>query len=182
MGTQARLITAEEFFREYAGQFCELIDGEVVMLTPAGGEHGNIALNVGHLLAGFVKPRRLGKVYGADTGFIIRRDPDTVRAPDAAFIHRDRERSRADSRSFLPGAPDLAVEVVSPGDSRREVHEKALEWLATGTMLVWVVWPDTRQVTVYRPDAEPLTLTEDRELDGGELLPGFRCRIAEFFE
>lgn len=152
------------------------------MLTPAGGRHGNVGGNLFGMLWNHVRQHRLGTMYNADTGFIIRRDPDTVRAPDAAFIHRPRERSEADQRGFVPGAPDLAVEVVSPSDTRREVHDKALDWLAAGAQLVWAIWTDTRQATVYRPGAEPITLNADQELDGGDLLPGFRCRISEIFE
>lgn len=156
------------------------------MLTPAGGGHGQVSATVAAMLWHHVRSLKLGKTYTNETGFILRRDPDTVRAPDVAFIHRDHERSAADHRGFLPGAPDLAVEVVSPGDNRREVHAKALDWIAGGSRLVWIVWPDQRQVTVYTPPAqpenEPRTLNAEDQLTGGNVLPDFRYPVRDLFE
>ena len=163
-------------------QRCELIDGELIMLSPAGDEHGFVAANIAILLGPYVKRRRLGRVYGAETGFILRRNPDTVRAPDAAFVQTTRLRPPGERRGFFPGAPDFAAEVVSPDDSRREMHEKALGWIEAGARLVWVVWPDERQVTVYRPGCEPVMLDAGQTLDGADVVPGFTCGVAELFE
>ena len=127
-----------------------------------------------------MKDHGLGTVLGAETGFTLSRDPDTVRVPDIAFIRRDRLPVEL-PEGYWPAAPDLAVEVVSPNDTIREVDEKAKAWLAAGTMMVWVVNPAWHTVTVYRSATDIKTLTEDDELTGDDVLPGFRCRIAEIF-
>jgi len=128
-----------------------------------------------------VKEQNLGQVFCAETGFLLARDPDTVRAPDIAFVHKDRLSTGAVEETFWPGAPDLAVEVVSPGDTIREIDEKAKAWLAAGASLVWVVNPAWRNVTVYRSPTDIKTLSEDAELTGEDVVPGFRCRVADIF-
>jgi len=125
--------------------------------------------------------QRIGKLFFAETGFLLSRDPDTVRAPDIAFIHKDHLPPDLPEDAFWPGAPDLAVEVVSPSDTSREVDEKAKAWLAAGAQLVWVVNPIGRFVSVYRRGQAALTLTEAEDISGEDLLPGFHCRIADIF-
>lgn len=150
------------------------------MMSPAGSEHGAIAAEMAAVLRDFVKPRRLGIVLGAETGFRISTDPDTVLAPDVAFIVAGRVGERL-PRGFFPGAPDLAVEVLSPGDRASEIIAKVERWLAAGCLAVWVVDPKTQTVTVYRPDHTATFLQSSDTLAGGDLLPDFSISVAEIF-
>jgi Uma2 family endonuclease len=127
-----------------------------------------------------VKANKLGKVYAAETGFHIEHDPDTVRAPDVAFVRRDRL-PPAGQRGFFQGPPDLAVEVLSPDDSASEVLAKVQDWLAAGCELVWVVDPRTRTVSVYHSPRQAEMLGEGDRLTGGDVLPGFDLSVAEIF-
>jgi Uma2 family endonuclease len=159
----------------------ELVRGEIRRMPPAGSEHGAVIMNIGTPLDQFVKAHGLGVVFGAETGFKIASDPDTVRAPDLAFVRRERIPEEGIPRGFWPGAPDLAVEVVSPGDTYTEVEEKVHDWLNAGTRMVLVLNPRTRTVAVYTSHTDVVRLTESDTLDGGEVLPGFTCRVAELF-
>jgi Uma2 family endonuclease len=132
-------------------------------------------------MAAYVLQTGVGETFLPDTGFLLSRDPDTVRAPDISFIRKDHLPAEPPEDAFWPGPPDLAVEVVSPGDTFREVAEKVEAWLAAGAMMVWVVDPQWRTVSVHRPAAELRTLTEKDELGGEDVLPGFRCRVGEIF-
>ena len=123
----------------------------------------------------------MGVVFGAETGFWTERNPDTVRAPDAAFVSNERLPAEGLPRGYFQGAPDLAVEVVSPGDSAAEVRGKAEEWLQAGARLVWLVYPESRAVTVFRSREDVRTLASTDELTGEPVLPGFRCRVEELF-
>jgi len=120
-------------------------------------------------------------VLSAEPGFLIARDPDTLRVPDISFIRKDRLSNAPPKEVFWPGAPDLAVEVVSPGDTIREIDEKAKAWLAAGTRMVWVVNPAWRNVTVYHSPSDIKTLSEDADLTGEDVVPGFRCRVGDIF-
>lgn len=150
------------------------------MMSPAGSEHGAIAAEMAAVLRDFVKPRRLGVVLGAETGFRIAADPDTVLAPDAAFIVADRVGERL-PRGYFPGAPDLAVEVVSPSDRASEVIAKVENWLAAGCLAVWIVDPKTQTVTVYHPNHTATFLQSTDTLAGGALLPDFSIPVADIF-
>jgi Uma2 family endonuclease len=179
MTTTSQLITAEQLLAMAQEGPCELIAGEIVMMTPAGYQAGKIAATINYLLRAHAAKNRLGTVVSAEAGFVISREPDTVRAPDVAFVRRDRQ--PASLTGFFPGAPDLAVEVVSPTDRLASVDEKAQAWLNAGTPLVWVVWPNTRSVVVHRPGQPPRILHERDAISGEEVLPGFECPVAEFF-
>ena len=176
-------MTAEELLRmPDDGRFrYELIAGELRKMSPAGWRHGGVAGDLHTLLGQYVHQHDLGWVLGADPGFILARDPDTVRAPDIAFIRRERLPATPPEDAFWPGAPDLAVEVVSPGDTVREVDEKVQGWLAAGAAMVWVVNPKWRSVTIYRSATDIRVLTEKDELDGQDVVPGFRCRMGDIF-
>ena len=158
----------------------ELVRGELRRMSPAGDWHGSVAAEMCYLLRHHVRPRQLGRVYGAETGFWLEHDPDTVRAPDVAFVVADRVRARC-TPGYFDGPPDLAVEVTSPNDSYAEVHEKALFWIACGTRLVWVVEPVAARVTVYRPGGSQQVLRSEDELSGDDVLPGFVVRVLELF-
>lgn len=159
----------------------ELVKGELRKMSPSGSEHGATIVNVTVLLAQYVRAKRLGICFGAETGFKIASDPDTVRAPDVAFVRQERIPESGIPKKFWPGAPDLAVEVLSPGDTRREVDEKVEDWLEAGVRAVWVVDSKRRCVTVYRSTTDVTKLSETDELDGGDVVPGFRCQVSEIF-
>jgi Uma2 family endonuclease len=180
MAAVETITTAEQLFHAPELGRCELVRGELIMMSPAGSQHGAIAAEIGAILRDFVKPRRLGVVLGAETGFRISSDPDTVRAPDAAFIRAERVGGKL-PRGFFPGAPDLAVEVLSPDDRAGEVLAKVQDWLGAGCVAVWVVDPRTQTVTVYGDGGKALMLASTDTLTGGDLLPGLSVRVAEIF-
>jgi Uma2 family endonuclease len=174
-------MTADELWRmPDDGQRHELVKGELRTMPPAGLEHGIIVLKLSRAIGNYVEAKRLGVAAGAETGFLIARDPDTVRAPDMAFVSATRVPQPL-PKAFPHLAPDLAVEVLSPSDTVYEVEEKVEEWLEAGTLLVWVVNPRRRTITVHRPGRAPQVLTADGELDGEDVLPGFRQRVGGIF-
>ena len=173
------ITTAEELLRAGDIGRCELVRGELRMMIPAGYEHGRITMNLSTPIAIHAKANGLGTVVAAETGFRLARDPDTVRAPDVAFVHADRP-GPAD-RGYYAGPPDLAVEVLSPDDRPGYVREKVAEWIEAGTRAVWVVDPHTRKVTVHEPGGEPRVLDDTDTLPGGNVLPGFEFAVAEVF-
>jgi Uma2 family endonuclease len=177
-------MTADELLRlpTGMGRRYELIEGELKIMSPAGSRHGLIALRLGGRLDRFVQERRLGAAFAAETGFILARDPDTVRAPDAAFVSAARIPPTGLPEGYFPGAPDLAVEVISPGDTAAEVAGKTNDYFEAGTRQVWLVYPDLRQVAVFASARESRILAVDDTLDGGDLLPGFTCPVAEIFD
>ncbi len=128
-----------------------------------------------------VSAHRLGVVCAAETGFLLAQNPDTVRAPDIAFVRRERIEKAGEVKGYWVGAPDLAVEVTSPGDTIREVEAKVAQWLEAGARMVWVVSSKLRTVTVYRSLTDIVVLTEKDTLDGGDVVPGFQMRVAEIF-
>jgi len=172
--------TAEQLLGTAGLGRCEPVRGELIMMTPASGEHGGVVAELtGHLWS-FIRPRNLGRVLGAATGFLISRDPETVRAPDVAFVRAERLPDEP-IRGFFQIAPDLAVEVLSPNDRAGDVLDKVHQWLEAGCPAVWVVAPERRTVTVYEGPARIATRTAADELTCDELLPGFRLAVAEIF-
>ncbi len=180
MATAESITTADQLFQASDLGRCELLRGELRMMSPAGSEHGMIAAELAAILLDFVKPRGLGVVLGAETGFRIAENPDTVRAPDVAFIRRQRIGAELPD-GFFPGAPDLAVEVLSPNDRAGEVLRKVQDWLAAGSAVVWVVDPKTQTATVYGADRRAVMLTSSETISGGDLLPGFSASVAAIF-
>lgn len=160
---------------------CELVAGELIREPLPGEEHGWVAATIVILLGQFVRDHGLGRVYD-HAGFVVGRDPDTVRGPDAAFVSAERSAATVRRGPFFEGAPDLAVEILSPGNTRREIAAKIGEYLAAGGRVVWVVDPKRRTVTVHRPEREPETISGDEVLDGGAVVPGFLLPLAEVFE
>lgn len=181
--TIPRVSTAEELLKlSNDGWRYELIRGGLRKMSPAGGEHGVVAMRIGSRLDQAVSVNRLGLVLAAETGFLLERDPDTVRAPDVAFVSRNRIPSDGLPKGYWPGAPDLAVEVVSPNDAPQEVEEKVAAWLRGGASEVWVIDPVSRSVAIHGRSDRHEILSEGDVLAGGELLPGFRCPIQTLFE
>ncbi len=157
----------------------ELVEGEVIEMSRPGILHGIITMNAARPLSNFVHENNLGFVTAAETGFILDRDPDTVRGLDVAFVRSDRLRDGIPSAP-VPMAPDLAVEVISPGNSASDIHRKILQLLHAGTRLIWIIYPDTQTVDVHTPDGAK-TLTIDSTLDGGDVLPGFSLPVRALF-
>lgn len=150
------------------------------MMSPAGFQHGRIAGRIHGRLIHFVESRELGVVASAETGFCIGRNPDTVRAPDVAFVRADRV-PVGSARGFFQGAPDLAVEVLSPEDRPREVLAKVQDWLQAGSRAVWVVDPTARAVTIYEPGRTVTRLGPADEVTAESILPGFRLPVEDIF-
>ncbi|HEX8068854.1 MAG TPA: Uma2 family endonuclease [Pyrinomonadaceae bacterium] len=183
MSTTTQLTTADELLKLPRGSFrYELVKGELITMSPAGSEHGAVIMNLAAPLAQHIKAHKLGVTFGAETGFKLASDPDTVLAPDISFVRRERVPAEGLPQSYWPGGPDLAVEVLSPGDRQAKVKAKVAAWLASGARAVWVVSPRLRNVTVYRSLTDVAVRTENDELDGGDVVPGFRCRVAEIFD
>jgi len=169
--------TAEQLF--HAGDLgrCELVRGTLVMMNPTGGVHGRVALRIAAALSAHVDAHALGTVLAAETGFVLSRDPDTVRAPDVAFVRAGREIGDG----FIEGAPELAVEVLSPGDRPGYVREKVAEWLESGSEAVWVVDPRARTVVVHGPDGHHQALSARDTLAGGRTVPGLELPLSRVF-
>ena len=180
--TETKLLTADDLLRLYSeGVRGELIRGVLHETMAAGHEHGKIVTNLVVELGNFVKPGKLGTLVASDSGVRLERDPDTVREPDIAYTSADKIPLDARIPGYAEVVPDLVVEIRSPSDTRREVHDKARMWLSHGVRLVWVVHPDTRTVDVHRPDRAATTIAGDDELDGADVLPGLACALAEVF-
>lgn len=178
MSVGAKLVTADELARVAADGPVELVEGEIREMSPAGFEHGRIAMLVGISLGTWVRSNGLGEVTAAETGFILRRDPDTVRAPDIGFVRRER---LVQTSGFFPGAPDLAIEVISPGDTYSEVEEKVSDWLRSGVKMVVIVDPAKKSASVHRSMTETRRLTIDGVIDGEDVVPGWRLEMRELF-
>jgi Uma2 family endonuclease len=159
----------------------DLIDGVLYRMAPPGGDHGYLSVELSRRIANFVEPSHAGRTH-ADTGFILSREPaDTVLAPDVAFVRADRIVPPDRHRGFLDQAPDLAIEVRSPGNTRAELARMAAIYLRAGVSLVWLVDPDRRTITVRDAAAGTRILSADDELEGGSVLPGFRLPLSVFF-
>jgi|SRR5829696_967288 len=175
-------VTADELLRMPDDGFrYELVQGELRRMRPAGNVHGRVAMNFGIALGGYVKAHDLGTVYAAETGFRLSSDPDTVRAPDVAFVGQARVRAVGEVEGFWPEAPDLAVEVISSRDSYSEVEEKVFGWLDAGTKMVVVINPRQRSATVYKSPSDITALAEADVLAGGDVVPGFELAVREIF-
>jgi Uma2 family endonuclease len=182
MSTTLELFTAEDLPGLNAdGVRYELVKGELIKMPPAGNLHGKQTMRLSWRLAQYVESNNLGVVYAAETGFKLASNPDTVRGADIAFVSKQRLAGIDSVEGFFPGAPDLAVEVISPGDTYTEVEEKVAEYLESGTLLVWIVNPRRKTVTVYRAMNDITVLTDKDILDGGEVIRGFNCKVSDIF-
>jgi Uma2 family endonuclease len=186
MATAAtKLITAEEFYEwahrpENRDKVCELERGEIVEMSRPGKRHGLICANVTRILGNFLAQRKKGYLCSNDTGVVVERDPDTVRGPDV-LLFEDAERFDQVDEKYGEQPPLLAVEVLSPNDSMGKVRRRVKEQFRFGTRRVWVLDADARNVIVYRQGHEDQLFEEAEELSDEDVLPGFRCRVADFF-
>jgi len=176
--TPSTLITAQQlmWLPGHNTKFTELIRGVLHVGEPSGGASSEVAAKITILLGAYVLQHDLGSITGEAGGYVLERNPDTVRAPDIAFTRRERV-SHGMPRTFFEGAPDLAVEVMSPSDNRSAVIAKANDYLAAGTPLVWVVDVWNRIVTVYRAGHPPETVDASGTLTGGDVVPGFTLDV-----
>lgn len=189
MHVRERVMDADTFWEycnlpENAERRLELVEGEIVEMTRSGGEHGEVAGNLFGIQWNYVHEHRLGRLSAAETGYILWKNPepngrDTVRAPDVGFVRMERAPEPFGER-FIPFAPDLAVEVVSPGDAAAEIEFKVSQYLRYGVQVVWVVYPATRAIMVHRRDCIQ-RLTEEDTLNGEETLPGFQVKVSAVF-
>lgn len=185
MTTASVISTAEQLFHEAPNLGrCELVRGELLVMSPAGSRHGAVTLRIATLLANHVDARGLGQVFATETGFILARNPDTVRAPDVAFVCRSRLETGLPT-GYFPGPPDLAVEVLSPDDRPAAVASKTADWLAAGTRIVWVVDPATRSLAAHAAE-EFGTGAVDRfvapaNVPAGDVVPGFILSLDRVF-
>lgn len=183
MDASPQIRTAEQLatIRASDGRY-ELVEGELRMMSPAGGRHGRIAARLNAMLWNHVAACDAGEVYAAETGFLISRDPDTVRAPDAAFVRRDRAADLDDPTGYPAVAPDFVAEVISPSDTFSDVEAKAQTWLRAGTRMVLVIDPANRALHVHRsPDSITILRTADI-LDADDIVPGWRLAVDDLFD
>lgn len=173
-------MTADELLRlNLSDKRTELVRGQLIVREPPGFRHGAVANRLGFAITGHVNANQLGLVLAAETGFTLLRNPDTVRAPDVAYVSRSRVPDPL-PKGFAEMAPDLAVEVLSPDDRPGEVLEKVADWLKAGCRLVWVVDPERRLARIYRADGSETHITHEESLEGEDVLPGFKQPLGEF--
>lgn len=187
-----KLLTAQDLYNmPNHGGHTELVrgklvpmypEGELTPMSPAGTKQGQVTYDLGFEIGLFVKKHDLGHMYAAETGFTITQNPDTVRAPDIAFVCKERIPSEGKQKGFWVLAPDLVVEVISPFDRVSDVQKKVAEYLMAGVRLVWLVDPQIKTVTVYESLSQALLLSENDTLDGDDVLPGFSLPLSKLFQ
>ncbi len=176
-----KLYTARDLERlSDEGFHYELVRGELRPMSPSGGPHGSATSRISFYVSGLVYGDNLGEAFAAETGFLVDHDPDTILAPDFAFVAHDRLPDPL-PKSYVPIVPDFAVETRSPNDTRRGVAEKVEQWLAAGVRLVWVVEPEKRTITTHRLGRDPRTFAVSETLDGEDVLPGLAVPLDRIF-
>jgi Uma2 family endonuclease len=180
MAIQSRLYTAEDLQTlPSEGKRYELVEGHLIEMSPTGEIHGLLVARLLIRLGVFVEQGDLGRVYGAETGFRLAKNPDTVVGIDVAFVSK--ARLKPATEEYFSGAPDLAVEVVSPGNTKTEMHDKVKAYFRAGARLVWMLYPKSRVVYVYISPTDISVLEGDNVLSGGNVLPGFTLKISDLF-
>jgi Uma2 family endonuclease len=181
--SEPKLVTAVDLYNMPGhGGRNELVQGEIVPMSPASTMHGNIAMRLGAILWNYSDENDLGRVFAAETGFTLSRNPDTVRAPDVAFVAKERiPAAGVPETGFWAIAPDLVAEVVSPNDRMTEIQDKVTDYLAAGVRLVWVVDPKTATITVYQSLKQVKVLIAEDTLEGEDVLSGFQLPLKKLF-
>lgn len=176
------LVTAEELARlSDDGYRYELVEGRLVRMSPVSFEHGRVVFRVGFLLSHHLEKQPSG-VIGTEIGFLLASNPDTVRGPDIAFVKSDRVPT-AGGHGYFKGAPDLVIEVLSPGDRPRETRRRIDGYIERGVSLVVVIDPGHKTAIAFRPNGPSIALrSESDELDLGDVIPGFRCQLRDIFQ
>ncbi|MDI1482778.1 Uma2 family endonuclease [Polyangium sp. y55x31] len=187
MGTAERVVPNQRMTFEEAArldpdeQAGEIVDGEWVPMTRGTWRHGELVLSIGFLLRLYVREQPGWSVSVADPGVKLARNPDRLRGPDVAMVRKERVPTGKGVDGWLEGAPDIAVEVVSDSQSISEMTKKALEYIAGGSQMVWLVDPEPRRIVLFTPPNQVKILGPDDTLDGGDVLPGFSCQVADMF-
>jgi Uma2 family endonuclease len=179
--TKTKLITGAELERMGDIGPCELVEGRIVSMSPTSHQHGEVETNFAAALHTYTRTHKVGKVQSGEVGIYTERNPDTVRGVDVLFISNERF-AQQKSPGFLEIAPDLVVEVLSPGNSWSEIMQKLREYLAIGVRLVWIADPETRHVYAYRALTDMREFAENDDLPGDDVLPGFSVPVARLFE
>jgi Uma2 family endonuclease len=177
-----KLLTAADLLAMGPDFHGELVRGRLIEMAPASWGHGKRGAKALRVIGNFVAKARQGEVFTAETGFALESDPDTIRAPDVAFVRAARIPTHGDETGFFKGAPDLAVEVLSPNDRHGEVIEKIHSFLRAGAVEVWVIDPAQRAITIHSSAATPRVVREHETLTDSVALPGFSEPVASFFE
>jgi len=178
-----QLVTANELFALPSDGFrYELVDGVLHMMSPAGGRHGRLANRIAWILSNHVERHQLGVVFAAETGFLIRTDPDTVLAPDVAFVRQSRFETIQDESRYLPLAPDLAIEVLSPGDRSIRVEAKILAWLDAGCRMVLVVDPEAETIQACRSRHQRQIYAQGETIDCNQAVPNWHLEVSQVFK
>ena len=175
-----KLVTATELEQMPDGEQYELVRGRLVPVTPAGDRHGHAAIILGAELRTHVRRHGLGRVR-AETGFVLFRGPDTVRGPDVSFVAAGRPAGDRSRHGFAEGAPDLAIEIISPSNTRAATADKVAEYLAAGSRLVWVIDTDRRLAEIHSPASATSVIGEQGVLDGQDVVPGFLYPLGDLF-
>ncbi len=182
---QTQMLTGDDLLEIVAAnpdKRYELIEGQLVEMNPTGIAHGKYEFQAGLILYEYNREHHWGTILTGETGFYTRAGKQTVRAVDVAFISYNRLPAGDPPAGYGTVAPELVVEVVSPFDRASDIEAKAQEWLDFGVLLVWVVYPQVRQLHVHTRDHQPQILTLDDTLTGGDVLPGFGTKVSAFFE
>ncbi|MGH7526993.1 MAG: Uma2 family endonuclease [Gemmatimonadales bacterium] len=180
MSDAAHLMTADQLFRYPDRERYELVRGVPRICEPPGGVHGRLAARIAARLSDHVERHGLGTVL-IESGYLLRRNPDTVRGPDVSFISGTRLTPDQIPDQFIPGAPDLAVEILSPSSRWPEVEETLADYFASGARMVWLVEPQQRRVTLRYPDRPPRVVAVGDALEGEDVVPGFRMTTTDLF-
>ena len=159
----------------------ELVEGELIRMSPAGFEHGSITLRLTWRIARHVEENNLGVVCAAETGFLIARNPDTVRASDLAFVTQARIDEIGSVKGYWPGCPEMVAEVVSPSDTDSEVQAKALAWIEAGCQVVWIVDPKQKHVVEFRSETAIRVFTVKDRLSAPDLFGDWTIDVAKLF-
>jgi len=178
--TPTTSLTAESFWQHHNDKRRELVRGEIIEQMPPGGQHGPIQGDIYAALRTWAKER--GGYVTLESGFLLSRNPDTLRGPDVSFVRQERIPDAGVPEGFWEQAPDLAVEVVSPNDSAEDIAAKVAEYLSAGTSEVWIALPRTRQIVAHTPDGIGRVFNVGDELTSAELLPGFGLKVATIFQ
>jgi Uma2 family endonuclease len=177
-----KLITGEEFSAMTELGRAELVEGKVIKMPPPKSKHGTVENNISFFITSFVRGHKLGKVVTGESGVYIRRNPDTVRGMDVAYISNERWTQQADPDGYLEIAPDLVVEVLSPDDRWTAVTQKLKEYFSIGVRLVWIADPEAKTVFSYRTLTDVREFTEQDTLSGDDVLPEFNVEVSHLFE